>query len=169
MLPGVHSRGEFRQAPALDQQPLLRAGLDGADGAEFAALRGVEVRLLLPERIDHLLPMLSSFSYYDSLALAGIELWRYQPGFLHQKALLVDDKLGVGWVNVDYRSFHLNFELVVMVADQGFCGQMEAMLKEDFGRSRRVDLDEYNRRPWWFKTASGRPGFFRPSSKRHFS
>jgi cardiolipin synthase len=130
---------------------------------QLAALRGVEVRLLLPERTDHLLPMLSSFSYYESLALAGIELWRYQPGFLHQKALLVDDRLAaVGSVNVDYRSFHLNFELVVMVTDEEFCGQMEAMMKEDFARCRRVDLAEYQRRPWWFKTAVRLARLFSP-------
>ncbi len=121
---------------------------------QLAALRGVEVRLLLPERIDHLLPMLSSFSYYNSLAIAGIELWRYQPGFLHQKALLIDDRLAaVGSVNVDYRSFHLNFELVVMVTDKLFCDQVEAMMRADFHRSRCVDLAEYNNRPWWFKFA----------------
>ncbi len=121
---------------------------------QLAALRGVEVRLLLPDRADYLLPMLSSFSYYESLASVGIELWRYQPGFLHQKALLVDDRLAaIGSVNVDYRSFHLNFELVVMVTDKTFAGQVEAMLKEDFARSRRVDLAEYRKRPWWFRAA----------------
>jgi len=121
---------------------------------QLAALRGVEVRVLLPRRTDHLLPMLSSFSYYESLAWAGIELWRYEPGFLHQKALLVDKQLAaIGSINVDYRSFHLNFELVVMVTDQGFAGQVEAMMKEDFAQSRRVDLTEYRTRPWWFKAA----------------
>ncbi len=121
---------------------------------QLAALRGVEVRVLLPCRADHILPMLSSYSYYDSLALAGIELWRYQPGFLHQKALLVDDRLAAaGSVNVDYRSFHLNFELVVMIADKGFAGEMEAMMTQDFARSHRVDLAGYHTRPWWFKTA----------------
>jgi cardiolipin synthase len=130
---------------------------------QLAALRGVEVRLLLPQHIDHLLPMLSSFSYYESLALAGIELWRYQPGFLHQKALLVDDRLGaVGSINVDYRSFHLNFELVVMVTDQVFSNQLEKVLLEDFARSRRVDLSEYSRRPWWFKTAVRLARLFSP-------
>jgi cardiolipin synthase len=54
---------------------------------------------------------------------------------------------------VDYRSFHLNFELVVMVADPAFCGRMEAMMRDDFARSRRVDPGEYGRRPWWFKSA----------------
>lgn len=121
---------------------------------QLAALRGVEVRVLLPDRADHLLPMLSSFSYYESLASAGIELWRYEPGFLHQKALLVDDRLAaIGSINVDYRSFHLNFELVVMVTDKGFAGQVDAMMKEDFARSRRVDFAEYRERPWWFKAA----------------
>jgi cardiolipin synthase len=119
---------------------------------QLAAMRGVEVRILLPNRTDHLLPMLSCFSYYDSLAWAGIEIWRYHPGFLHQKALLVDDELAaVGSINVDYRSFHLNFELVVMVSDKRFAGEMEAMMKTDFARSHRVDLTEYQARPWWFK------------------
>lgn len=120
---------------------------------QLAALRGVEVRILLPQETDHLLPMLCSFSYYDVLASAGIGLWRYLPGFLHQKALLVDDRLAaVGSVNVDYRSFHLNFELLVMVTDKDFCARMERMLTEDFARSRKVDLGEYRGRPWWFKS-----------------
>ena len=128
----IHPRGELRQEPSLDQQPLFCSGHDGADGV---ATRGVDVRVLLPRRTDHLLPMLSSYSYYESLASAGIELWRYQPGFLHQKALLVDDRLAaIGSINVDYRSFHLNFELMVMVTDQGFAGKMEAMMREDFAR-----------------------------------
>jgi len=77
-------------------------------------------RVLLPKRTDHLPPMLSSFSYYESLARTGIKLWRYQPGFLHQKALLVDDELAaIGSFNMDYRSFRLNFELLVMVTDEG--------------------------------------------------
>jgi cardiolipin synthase len=121
---------------------------------QLAALRGVQVRILLPSRADHILPMLSSYSYYESLASAGIELWRYQPGFLHQKAILVDNQLAaIGSINVDYRSFHLNFELVIMVTDQQFCAEVEAMMKADFARSLRIDLAEYRDRPWWFKTA----------------
>jgi cardiolipin synthase len=52
---------------------------------------------------------------------------------------------------VDYRSFHLNFELLVMVTDEGFAGQVEAMMKNDFAWSSRVDLAEYRDRPWWFR------------------
>jgi cardiolipin synthase A/B len=121
---------------------------------QLAALRGVEVRILLPQEIDHLLPMLSSFSYYSTLEQAGIQLWRYQNGFLHQKALLIDDAMGaIGSVNVDYRSFHLNFELVVMVSDTNFAAQTEAMLQADFACAKRIDLNEYKTKPWWFKFA----------------
>ena len=122
---------------------------------QLAALRGVDVRLMLPERPDHWLPYLSSFSYYDALARSGIALHRYTAGFLHQKVALVDDDLaGVGSINVDYRSFHLNFEIALLVTDAAFAGEVAAMLEADFARCRRVDLaTEYARRPWWFKAA----------------
>jgi cardiolipin synthase len=119
---------------------------------QLAAVRGVDVRVLLPARPDYQLPYLSSFSYYDALAQAGIAVYRYTPGFLHQKVVLVDDELAaVGSINVDYRSFHLNFELALLVADPGFAREVGVMLECDFARSRRVDLTEYARRPWWFK------------------
>jgi len=63
---------------------------------------------------------------------------------------------------VDYRSFHLNFELVVMVTDRVFCGQVEAMMAADFARCRRVDLTEYRRRPWWFKLSVRLARLFSP-------
>ncbi|NBV21301.1 MAG: cardiolipin synthase [Proteobacteria bacterium] len=122
---------------------------------QLAALRGVEVRLMLPDRPDHWLPYLSSFSYYDALAQAGIEVYRYTAGFLHQKVALVDDELAsVGSINVDYRSFHLNFELALLVADTDFTRNVAVMLEADFARCRRVELaTEYARQPWWFKAA----------------
>jgi cardiolipin synthase len=121
---------------------------------QLAAIRGVEVRIMLPDLADHLLPWLSSFSYYDALAQSGIALYRYRPGFLHQKVLLVDDALAsVGSVNVDYRSFHLNFELAVLVRDHAFTAQVAAMLSADFARCRRVDLGEVHGRPAWFRAA----------------
>ncbi|HEY2342886.1 MAG TPA: phospholipase D-like domain-containing protein, partial [Chthoniobacteraceae bacterium] len=75
-------------------------------------------------------------------------------GFLHQKVALVhDDFAAVGSINADYRSFHLNFELALLVADTKFAGEVTSMLTEDFAHCRRVDLGEYARRPWWFRAA----------------
>lgn len=122
---------------------------------QLAALRGADVRVMLPDRPDHWPPYLSSFSYYDALARTGISLYRYTAGFLHQKVILVDSDLaGVGSINVDYRSFHLNFEIALLVADAPFACEVGRMLESDFARCRRVDLaTEYKRRPWWFKAA----------------
>lgn len=121
---------------------------------QLAALRGVEVRIMLPDLADHRLPWLSSFSYYDALAKSGIELYRYAPGFLHQKVLLVDDVFAsVGSVNVDYRSFHLNFELALLVRDHRFATQVESMLTTDFTHCRRINLNEIHQRPVWFRAA----------------
>lgn len=106
-----------------------------------AALRGVEVRLLLPQFADHILPWLSSYTFYPSMREAGVKIYRYQPGFMHQKVLLADDDLAVvGSINFDYRSFILNFELSVAVASRAFANRVEEMLEADFARSQPDDL-----------------------------
>lgn len=109
-----------------------------------AALRGVDVRLLLPQMPDHILPWLSSFTFYPAMREAGVRIYRYQPGFMHQKVLLADDDLAViGSINLDYRSFILNFELSVAVASRAFATRVEKMLEDDFGRAKPDDLFAY--------------------------
>ena len=72
-----------------------------------ASLRGVDVRLLLPDRPDHLLVYLSSYTYYGPMLEAGVNIYRYHAGFMHQKVILVDRLLtGIGTANLDNRSFH---------------------------------------------------------------
>jgi len=106
-----------------------------------AALRGVDVRIILPQNPDHLLPWLSSFTYYPKLRAAGVKVWRYQPGFMHQKVLLADSHFAiVGSINLDYRSFMINFELSAAVHDSAFASDVENMFLADFERSRRENL-----------------------------
>lgn len=110
-----------------------------------AALRGVDVRIILPQGIDHLLPWLSSYTFYPSMLEAGVRIWRYQPGFMHQKVLLADDDLAiVGSVNLDFRSFMLNFELSAVVQDAKFASEVEKMLERDFARSKEEDLGKFD-------------------------
>ncbi|NCJ05531.1 cardiolipin synthase [Synechococcales cyanobacterium C] len=121
---------------------------------KIAALRGVDVRILLPNEADHLLVYLSSFSYYTEMENAGIQLYRYKTGFMHQKVILVDDWVaGVGTVNLDNRSFHLNFEVSTFVLDVSFISQVEIMFENDWTAAVQVDLSEYVRRPFWFRLA----------------
>ncbi len=117
-----------------------------------AAIRGVEVRILLPAHADHLLVYLSSFSYCSELQEAGISIYRYQPGFMHQKVVLVDDAIAaVGTVNLDNRSFRLNFEIMAFVDDLTFVEQVEAMLMQDFEQSCLVNFNSYKQHWVGFK------------------
>lgn len=111
------------------------------DEAVFAALRlavlrGVEVRILLPSRPDHRLVYAASNQYAEDAVRAGIGIYRYQPGFVHQKVVLVDDDMtAIGSANLDNRSFRLNFEVMLLTIDAAFAEQVEQMLLADFAES----------------------------------
>ncbi|MBW4562844.1 MAG: cardiolipin synthase [Mojavia pulchra JT2-VF2] len=121
---------------------------------KLAAMRGVDVRIILPNRPDHLFVYLCSFSYYSEMEAIGIKLYRYKHGFMHQKIILIDEDIaGVGTVNLDNRSFFLNFEVMGFVAAPQFVESVEKMLEDDLAVSIAVDFAEYQRKPLWFKLA----------------
>ncbi|EHJ48581.1 phospholipase D/Transphosphatidylase [Solidesulfovibrio carbinoliphilus subsp. oakridgensis] len=121
---------------------------------QLAALRGVDVRIMLPLHPDHKLVYLASFSYLPDLETLGVKFYRYVNGFLHQKVILVDDVMAsVGTANCDNRSFRLNFEITMAVADPEFIRQVEAMLLADFACCQPVSADDYEDRTFVFKTA----------------
>ena len=85
----------------------------------------------------------------------GVRIFRYQPGFLHQKAVLVDDHTALlGSVNLDNRSFRLNFEITAYIPDAAFAHDVETMLLHDFESCREVTLQELDDRPAWRKLVS---------------
>jgi len=119
---------------------------------QAAAIRGVDVRILIPERADHHLVWLSAFAYYESVIPFGIRLFRYTRGFLHQKVMLIDDRMAsVGTANLDNRSFRLNFEITAFSPDHRFVSEVADMLAEDFTHAREVALEEFTKRPFWFR------------------
>ena len=122
---------------------------------KLAALRGVDVRIILPNRPDYLTVYLCSFAYYTELQAVGIKLYRYRTGFMHQKVILVDrDVAGIGTVNLDNRSFFLNFEVMTFSIDTQFISSIETMLQSDLTASRAIDLNTYQQKPFWFKLAA---------------
>lgn len=122
---------------------------------KLAALRGVDVRVLIPERPDNLLTWLAAYAFVGPLLEAGVRIHRYQAGFLHGKTMLIDDGASaVGTVNLDNRSFRLNFEITAWVLDEDFGRDMAAMFEADFARSREMTLTEVLEQPWWFRAAS---------------
>lgn len=122
---------------------------------QLAALRGVDVRILLPEKPDHLLVYLASFSFYRETLPVGIRLYRYKAGFMHQKVMLVDDNVSaVGTANFDNRSFRLNFEITLIFYDRQFAGSIEEMLVNDFASSRKVTMADIENRFIGFKVST---------------
>ena len=119
---------------------------------QLAGLRGVDVRILIPDNPDHLLVYLAAYSYFDDAGRTGAKFYRYQDGFLHEKAMLIDDQVAtVGTANFDNRSFRLNFEITAAVGDPAFIAEVEQMFENDFARSRLMEEGEYDRKPWWFR------------------
>ena len=113
-----------------------------------AALRGVEVRIMLPEKPDHMLVWLASNSHADAMVEHGIDVFRYKRGFLHQKVLLMDDAIvSVGSINFDNRSFAINFEMTVWTPDPDVVERVADMLHSDFQHCRQVTRDEALNRP----------------------
>lgn len=122
---------------------------------QLAEMRGVDVRILIPDKPDHLLVYLSAFAFIGKMLKSGIEIYRYHQGFMHQKVFLVDDNAAaVGTANLDNRSFRLNFEITAIVVDPGFAGQVARMLTADFDISRQMSLSEVEAKPLWFKAAA---------------
>ena len=121
---------------------------------QLAALRGVDVRIMLPQKPDHLLVYLSAFSYFDEMLEVGAKLYRYQSGFMHQKVLLIDDYISaIGTANLDNRSFYLNFELILLAVGKAFAVRVEEMLEHDFQRCAEISQDDYAQRSNGFKLA----------------
>ena len=121
---------------------------------QLAVLRGVDVRILLPQKADHRLVQLAGFSYLEETIPYGIRVFRYTRGFLHQKAVLVDDTLaGIGTANLDNRSFVLNFEVTMLFASRQMIDDVGNMLQRDFDNARELRLEEFSQRPLWFRFA----------------
>lgn len=119
---------------------------------QLAGLRGVDVRILIPDNPDHLLVFLAAFSYFDQAGQTGVKFYRYLDGFLHQKVMLIDDGVAtIGTANFDNRSFRLNFEITAAIANPVFVAEVERMFENDLRHARIMEEGEYDRKPWWFR------------------
>jgi len=130
---------------------------------QLAALRGVDVRIIIPDEPDGPMVAMANWAYTRELLAVGVKVFRYQGGFLHQKVLLMDDQLaGVGTANFDNRSFRLNFEITMLVHDLFFAREVERMLETDLTRCRQVTLQEATSKPMWMRLGMAVARLFSP-------
>lgn len=112
-----------------------------------AASRGVDVRILVPERSDIAIVAPAARSYYPILIDAGVRIFEYRYSMLHSKSIAVDGAWGVvGSANADIRSFRLNFELGVIITDDIFTRRLEDRFFRDFKHSKEVMAEDIRKR-----------------------
>ncbi len=104
-----------------------------------AALRGVEVKILVPERSDSFWVTMAARSYFRELCDAGVEIYEYAAPMLHAKTFVVDDNYSmVGTANFDNRSFLLNFEVCAVLYSEELTQKLSEMFVQDLRQSRKV-------------------------------
>lgn len=114
----------------------------------IAALGGVSVKLLVPERSDSFFVDAAASSYYEDLLKAGVAIYRYKKGFVHAKTLVIDRKIAmVGTANIDYRSFDLNFEVNAIIYDEGLAAELRKVFYEDMANAESIDITAWQKRP----------------------
>lgn len=118
---------------------------------KLAALRGVDVRILTSGKGDSLPVQLAGYYFMEALKGLDIGFYAFEPGFLHEKAMLIDDDISViGTHNFDNRSFRLNFEVAALVQDDNFAKEVEAMFEADFDHAQVIELESFDDRSFWW-------------------
>jgi len=119
---------------------------------QLAALRGVDVRILIPDKSDNRMADMAAMSFFEELAAMGIRFYRYRDGFLHAKSIMIDDlSAGIGTANFDNRSFRLNFEVMAFVREPDFVQQVKAMFEADFADSREMQPGDFDNKSYWYR------------------
>jgi cardiolipin synthase len=126
---------------------------------QTAALRGIDVRLVVPAHSNYPVAKWAGESFYEELLGAGVRIFEYGPDMLHTKALVVDGCFAtVGSANLDVRSFRLNFELVAVVYDDDIVFELTQLHDQDQRSSRELTHPEWDKRSFGarFKEGVGR-------------
>ena len=125
----------------LPSEDLLRA-------LRMAALRGVRVYLVVPEKSNHWYTTWAGRAMYEDLLESGVRIFERAPPFIHAKAMTVDDQLAiVGSSNWDFRSLYSNYETSLAVYDTRFVMHLKLLMSEDLHESREVELGVFKQRP----------------------
>lgn len=109
-----------------------------------AIKRGARVQLILPSISDMPVVQMLGRAYLKPLLEAGAEIFARQGTILHAKAMLIDSRwVTLGSANLDYRSFHRNFEINVIIDSRAFGAQMEALFGEELEQSKRITIEDH--------------------------
>lgn len=118
------------------------------EALKLAGLSGLDVRVMIPNKPDHLFVFWASLSYIGELLEAGVKFYTYEKGFLHSKVVIMDDFVSsVGTANLDIRSFKLNFEVNAFIYDESINLKLTDRFMNDLVNCKEITLEYYKRRP----------------------
>ncbi|KGE15801.1 phospholipase D/transphosphatidylase [Sphingobacterium deserti] len=121
-----------------------------ATALQVAAAAGLQVELMLPEKSDSYIVQHASLSFIKPLLERGVQVYFYKKGFIHAKTINIDGKLSfIGTVNLDTRSFYINYEVAAVISDPELCSQLENQFDLDKLDSERMTLREWKKRKAW--------------------
>lgn len=122
------------------------------DAIYIAALSGVEIKLLLPQKSDSFVVNTTTQSYFQDLLKSGVKIYTYTKGFVHAKTMVCDKKISIiGTANLDNRSFDLNFEINAVVYDENIAKELTGIFEDDLKYSKQINLEDWVRRPFYKK------------------
>src|SRR5690625_1574910 len=117
------------------------------DALRIAALSGIKIKLMIPNKPDHPFVYWATLSHVGDLLKAGAEAYMFQNGFLHAKPIVVDGKISsVGTANIDVRSFNLNFEVNAFLYDKAIAQLLVEAFEHDITLSTQMTEKLYNKR-----------------------
>ena len=122
------------------------------EALKIAAASGVDVKVIIPDRPDHLFVHEANYSYVGSLLESGAKCYFYKGGFLHSKTIVVDGQIAsVGTTNMDVRSFKLNFEVNAFIYNEQTTQKLESIFMEDLKKCEEITSEKYAQRSIWMK------------------
>lgn len=129
------------------QTPYFIPDASVLDALRIASLSGVDVRLMIPNKPDHMFVYWATYSYVGELLKAKARVYIYDNGFIHSKCIVVDDEISsVGTANIDVRSFRLNFEVNAFIYDQHIAHSLTESFLKDTDLSWELTMEKYLQR-----------------------
>ncbi|WP_339253438.1 cardiolipin synthase [Sporosarcina sp. FSL W8-0480] len=134
------------------QTPYFIPDISFLDAIRIACLSGVDVRIMIPNKPDHMFVYWATYSNVGKLLKAGAKVYIYENGFIHAKQIVVDDELStVGTANIDVRSFKLNFEINAFIYDREKSHELAELFEQDMQLSTELTYEMYLNRTRWIK------------------
>ncbi|UQZ36801.1 cardiolipin synthase [Paenibacillus sp. PK3_47] len=130
------------------QTPYFIPDASFMDACKIALLSGVDVRIMIPNKPDHMFVYSATLAHAGELLPYGVKILQYEKGFMHAKTIVVDQEIAsVGTTNIDTRSFRLNFEVNALVCDEKIATELHDLFLKDSLSCSELTLQRYEARP----------------------